>query len=353
MIHTDLKYVGLLSCHFERVVRKNGYLWNVRCPICLDSQIKKNKMRGYIYQSEQRLAYKCHNCNASMWFGALIKHLNPRLYKEYLMETFKESDPGARHRRQVKLLTTPGFFDQPLESGTSSPKTFKTAEFISKLPQTHFAVQYVNARKIPTKTWSRLLFTERYRDFCDEVYPKHGKKLSNDGRLVIPFYDAHGSLIAVSGRAFNDTGVRYITIRTNADDSKLIYGLDRVDQSKTVLVVEGPLDSLFLENTIASGDANLISVTKHLSAAKVTLVFDNESRNKEIVKQMEEAIQLRCEVVVWPEWLLPKDINEMVLAGYPAAAIADIIHKNTYNGLTALTHLNFWKRCSQFKGVTS
>jgi hypothetical protein len=252
-----------------------------------------------------------------------------------------------------KLLETPGSFDQPLDaSGKLSPVTYKTAEFISKLPQSHYAVEYVASRKIPSDQWSRLLFTERYKDFCDEVYPKHGKKLTNEGRLVIPFYNPQGALIAVSGRAFNDRGIRYITIRTNTDDSKLIYGLDKVDQSKPVYVVEGPLDSLFLTNAVASGDANLIGVTKHLSAAQVTLVFDNENRNKEIVKQMVEAIKLGHNVVVWPEWLHAKDINAMVLAGYPIEGIRDIIYKNTFSGLTALTHLNFWKRCSHFTGVT-
>lgn len=342
MLHTDLKYANLLSCHFEKFTRKGPQLFNVRCPLCGDSQSNKRKARGYIFESKQKLVYSCHNCQITWPLSALIRHLNPRLYKEYLIETFKENNPGSR--RMHKLLETPGFFDVPLETGVVSGITFKTADYISKLPQSHYAVEYVASRKIPETQWSRLLFTERYKDFCDEVYPKHGKKLQNDGRLVIPFYDAHGSLIAVSGRAFNDTGVRYITIRTNTDDSKLIYGLDKVDQSKPVYVVEGPLDSLFLTNTVASGDANLISVTKRLSAAQVTLVFDNESRNKEIIKQMETAILLGLSVVVWPEWLTPKDINAMVLAGYPIEGIHDIIHKNTYKGLIALTHVNFWKK---------
>jgi hypothetical protein len=351
MIHTDLKYVNLLSCHFEKFTRKGPQLFNVRCPLCGDSESNKRKARGYIYESKQRLVYSCHNCPITLPFAALIKKLNPRLYKEYLIETFKESNPGAR--RTHKLLETPSFFDQPLESGKVSGNTYKTAEYISHLPQSHYAVEYVASRKIPESQWSRLLFTERYKDFCDEVYPKHDKKLTNEGRLVIPFYNSHGSLIAVSGRAFNDRGIRYVTIRTNTDDSKLIYGLDKVDQSKPVCVVEGPIDSLFLANTVASGDANLITVAKHLSAAQVTLVFDNENRNKEIVRQMEEAIKLGHSIVVWPEWLHAKDVNAMALAGYPIEGIHDIISNSTFSGLTALTHLNFWKRCSHFKGVTA
>jgi hypothetical protein len=344
MLHTDLKYANLLSCHFEKFTRKGPQLFNVRCPLCGDSQTSKTKARGYIFESKQKLVYSCHNCQVTWPLSALIKHLNPRLYKDYLMETFKESNPGAR--RMHKLLETPGFFDKPLVTGKSAPNTFKTAEWISKLPQTHFAVEYVRSRKIPTKAWSRLLFTERYREFLEELYPKHGKKLTNEPRLVIPFYDAHGALVAVSGRAFDTKSIRYITIRTNTDDAKLVYGLDRVRQDKTVTVVEGPLDSLFFENCVAAGNADLVAVAKQLSAAQVILVYDNERKSPEICRQMEQAIKLGHKVVVWPSWITQKDVNEMIISGYDISAIQNIIDTHTFSGLAALTHLVFWKKCT-------
>ena len=80
-------------------------------------------------------------------------------------------------------------------------------------------------------------------------------KLVPDARLVIPFYDENDELFAVSGRSLetNDKILRYVTIRTNENENKLIYGLDRVDFDDVVYIVEGPLDS-FLDNCIASGD---------------------------------------------------------------------------------------------------
>ena len=92
MLHTDLKFVNLLSCHFEKFVRKGDYLFNVRCPLCGDSQVKKTKMRGYIYRDKQRLAFKCHNCNVNAWLGTIIKQLAPQLYKEYIFETFQDKN---------------------------------------------------------------------------------------------------------------------------------------------------------------------------------------------------------------------------------------------------------------------
>ena len=346
-LHIDLKYTNLLSCHFEKFTRKADYLFNVRCPICGDSQSKKTKMRGYIYRSKQRMAYKCHNCNASLWLGALIKHLNPQLYKEYVLETFKD-DPSTQRSRPTAANTV----TNSMRFGKVDPVIYRHAEKISDLPQQHYARQYVKGRQIPEAFWNKLYFTDKYRDFCDEVAPSHGKLLKNDARLVIPFYDAYGAVVAVSGRAFDDSGGRYITVRTTKDTNKLIYGLERVDQSKTVYIVEGPIDSLFLDNTLASGDSNLMQTAKQLSAAKVVLIFDNEPRHKENVKLMEKAIKEGYSIVIWPEWLHEKDINAMVLAGSPVAAIQTIIHSSVADGLSALTHLMFWKKTTHSnKGV--
>ncbi len=341
-LHIDLKYTQLLSCHFEKFTRKSDYLWNVRCPLCGDSATKKTKARGYIYQSKQRLAYKCHNCNASLWLGALIKSLNPNLYKEYVMETFKDS-PGAphRHAEPANTVTT------SMRFGNVDPIIYQNAEKISDLPKTHYALAYVKARQIPEEFHSKLYFTEHYLDFLNEIVPDHGKTLKNDARLIIPFYDAYGAVIAVSGRAFDDHGVRYITVRTTKDSNKLVYGLERVDQSKPVIVVEGPIDSLFLYNSVGSGDANLILTAKQLSAAQIILVFDNEKRSPEIIRQMEKAIKEGYQVVIWPEWLEPKDINAMILAGTSASAVQTIIHSSVAEGLSALAKLNFWKKCIQ------
>ena len=346
-LHIDLKYTHLLSCHFEKFVRKDDYLFNVRCPLCGDSQSKKTKMRGYIYQSKQRMAYKCHNCNASLWLGALIKQLAPNLYKEYVLETFQDSPRTSR----CKTIQSDAQPTSKMRFGTVDQIIYQHAEKIKDLPLQHYARKYVKDRQIPEQHWHKLYFTEWYKDFCDEISPGHGKVLQNDARLVIPFYDVHGEVIAVSGRAFDDKSIRYITIRTTKDTNKIVYGLDRVDQSKTVYVVEGPLDSLFLSNAVASGDSNLIQTAKQLSAGKIVLVFDNEPRQKENIKIMEKAIKEGYSVVIWPEWLHEKDINAMVLAKYPPSAIETIIHNSVHSGLTALTHLSFWKKTPTNKGV--
>ena len=62
-----------------------------------------------------------------------------------------------------------------------------------------------------------------------------------------------------------------------------IFGLERVNYTQHIFVVEGPIDSLFLDNCIAAGGADLTLDSK-IDPSKVTYIFDNEPRNKEIIK---------------------------------------------------------------------
>ena len=133
-------------------------------------------------------------------------------------------------------------------------------------------------------------------------------------------------------------------MKTNDSPNKLIYGLDRVDFDKPVKIVEGPIDSLFLNNCLASGDSSLHVTAKYFEAKEKILIFDNEPRNKEIVKLMQDAIKLGHNVVIWPYMVAFKDINEMVLNHISPDEIEEIISNNTFSGLEAQAKFIYWKR---------
>jgi hypothetical protein len=97
---------------------------------------------------------------------------------------------------------------------------------------------------------------------------------------------------------------------------------------------------------VASGDANLALTADSLNVStdKITLIFDNEPRNKEILKLMQNAINLRFNVVIWPDTIAQKDINDMVRGGIAVDEIEKIISNNTFSGLEAQTKFVFWKK---------
>ena len=337
----ESKYVRLISSRLRNFKQKKDYLWNFSCPICGDSQKNKTKARGYVFPKGNNLFYRCHNCGVSISVGNFIKAVDESLYKEFVLEKYKSGETNNTRSANTILNIPSPRFDK-----LNKQKVFEHAEWVDKLPSGHFCLVYCVKRHIPSNILSKLLFTPHYKQFCDALVPNHGKTIVDDARLVIPFYDEYNELIALSGRALEtgDKTLRYITLRTNDSQDKLIFGMDRVDLKQTVKIVEGPVDSLFLKNCIASGDANLVLCADAISSDKIVLIFDNEPRNKEIVKMMQNAIGLKYDVVIWPDTIGGKDINEIILSGKSQDEIEEIISSNTFRGIEAQLKFNMWKK---------
>lgn len=340
-IPVESKYVRLISSRLRNFKQKSTNLWNFSCPFCGDSQKNKTKARGYVFAKGNNLFYRCHNCGVSTNVANLIKHVDGALHKEFVLEKYKSGETNNAFNANTVLNISPPKFDRVEKS-----KIFEHAEWLDRLPSEHFCIEYATKRQFLSIMRNKLLFTQHYKQFCDALVPNHGKQIVDDARLVIPFYNEYNELIAVSGRALetNDKTLRYVTIRTNESDKKLIYGMDRVDLNQPVKIVEGPIDSLFLSNCIASGDANLALVADEISAAEKVLIFDNEPRNKEIVKMMQNAIKLHHNVVIWPSSIQGKDINEIILSGKPVDEIEKIISSNTFRDIEAQLKFNMWKK---------
>jgi len=341
MLHTDSKYIKLVSSRLRNFKQKDAYLWNFSCPICGDSQKNKLKARGYVFKKGNDLFYRCHNCGIGTSLANLLKNLDTALHSEYVLERYKTGESGVKNYSNVAISVPSPKFGRLQKS-----KVFEHAEWINKLPPEHFCLIYATKRLIPTQFYDKLLFTSHYKQFITSLVPNHGKQLLDDARLVIPFYNVYNELIAVSGRALetSDKTLRYVTIRVKESDDKLIYGLDRVDLNKPVKIVEGPIDSMFLSNCVASGDANLTLVAKDIDCAKKILIFDNEPRNKEIVKMMQDAIKSGHDIVIWPDIIKAKDINEMIVSGISVDEIESIISTNSFTGIKAQMRFVSWKK---------
>lgn len=333
-VFIDRNFLLQLSPKLQRFTKKKDDLYNFRCPLCGDSQKNKLKSRGYVYRKKNDYFFMCHNCGASHTFYNFLKQVDPNLVKEYTLERYKNGETGNHNYEKPS-------FD---EYKTETPTFKKSLDIptIESLPEAHFAKVYVKSRKIPEAFYSQLYYAEDFATFIQGLGIE--KELSKeDKRLVIPFYDAEKNLIAVQGRALGESKLRYITIKTHEGNHKF-FGLDRIDQDKMIYVVEGPIDSMFIENSVATADSNLESITSVFDKTKVTLIFDNEPRNKEIIKKIDEAIEKHYNVVIWPDMIDSKDINDMILDGFSPDEIQDIISKNTFVNLRAKAEFVNWKK---------
>lgn len=334
-VFIDRSFLLQVSPKLQRFSKKKDDLYNFRCPLCGDSQKNKLKSRGYIFRKKNDYFYMCHNCGISTTFYNFLKEVDPNLLKEYQLERYKNGETGNNNYPKPEFE----------EYKTEAPKFKKALELptIDSLPEAHFAKVYVQKRRIPENFLSQLYYAEDFATFIQSLGIEKEGLHKDDKRLVIPFYNKEKELVAVQGRSLGESKLRYITLKLH-DDNKKVYGLDRVDTDKLVYVVEGPIDSMFLENAVATADSNLESIVDSLDKSKVVLVFDNEPRNKEIVAKMEHAIDNHFNVVVWPEFMEDKDINDMILSDFSPDEIQDIIDKHTFLNLRAKMEFVNWKK---------
>jgi hypothetical protein len=281
--------------------------------------------------------YKCHNCDASLHFGSFLKQMDSLMYNQYTMERYSEGLPLNKPHQKVEDKFK-------MEQPVFEPKNIldELLDRLDKLPEDNEAVQFCLKRKIPKEKFKQLYFVDDIRKI-EQLSDKYKNTLkTKEPRLVIPFYDEKGLLVGVTCRALRNESLRYVTIKIN-EDKPFIFGLDFIDRNKKVYVVEGPIDSLFIPNCIAVagtafGKLDSLGIPKE----RLIVIFDNQPRNKEVCKIIDKTINSNYNIVIWPQTLEEKDINDIVLTGKDPL---NIIKKNIYNGLEAKMKFVSWKRC--------
>ena len=323
----DEHYVNLLSGRLDKFSRKKNGLYNFRCPYCGDSQKHRNKARGYFFRLKSDMVYKCHNCGVGRTLPNFLKDQAPDLYDEYIMERYKSGTTG-----KGSYVPKPKF---------EKPKFKKKGELVScsELNKGHHAVGYLLGRQIPEEHFSDLFYTDNFFAWVNTQKPTFKNVKKDQPRIIIPFIDTQGEWFGFQGRSLNanDT-LRYITIMLDESKTK-IFGLDRVDFDKTIYITEGPIDSFYIDNAIAMAGADVD--WEILRNKEVVFVYDNEQRNKEIINRMTKAIDKGFEIVIWPDNLQEKDLNDMFIAGHDVQSLVEF---NTYSGLEATIKLSEWKK---------
>lgn len=326
----------MLSRRLPLFKAKSEYLYNFRCPLCGDSKKNKTKSRAYVYRRKSDMFFSCHNCGLSLSFGNFLKSVDKAMYDEYIMERFSEESGGNVPKPNFDEFKTARTLKKLQDNSINLPK-------IEDLPVDHFARKYISDRGVPKEHYSRIYYASDFKDFVSQKVPEKAENLPDaEPRIVLPFWDENKNLLGFQGRALSSSAVKYITVKLD-EYTRKVYGLDRIDVSKPVLVVEGPIDSLFLENSLASMDASLQNIIPIVGNAAVefAFVYDNEPRNNHVHKSMMKTIDMGLSIVIWPQSVTEKDINEMVLAGRD---VDKIIKERTYNGILAKMEFERWKK---------
>lgn len=334
------KYISLVGMQLQYFHKQSRTTYGFRCPACGDSRKRANKTRGYFFLYKGQYFYKCHNCTVSMSLRAFLRQYAPELFREYQLDVIRQERPapspvaaqGGSPSGEVPPMFAIGKAGSPISLPT-----------IASLPTDHPAVTYCRGRQLPMAALDHLYFTEEWTTWIKEMKWSYALPEDHAPRLILPWFNRQHQLCGAQARRIDATGTaaRYVTLKQDSCHDK-IYGWDRVDTHTPIYVVEGPLDSWFLPNAVASMDSDLLRIhTTYFASHATVLVWDNEPRNAAVVSNLHKAIKAGISVVVWPTHLAEKDLNDMANAGYDVPAL---VKRHTVRGLRAELEFLRWRR---------
>ena len=329
MSYLDTKYINLASASLQKYKKVKTGLYTFRCPYCGDSKKNKNKTRGYLFQVKGDHVFKCHNCGITRSFSNFLKDHAPHVYDEYVMERYKEGTIGKNVPKPdlTQFVHTPKFEKRTVD-----------LEPLSRLNNFHVAKKYILDRGIPENKLDRLYYCPKFKEWSNTQKQTFPDTTNDEARIIIPLNDTDGNLIGFQGRSLSPNAkMRYITVMLDENAPKL-YGLDHINKNETIYIVEGPLDSFFLENSVAMCGSDVDIRT--LGWSDYIWVYDNEPRSRQITDKISKSIDAGDSVVIWPSTVKQKDLNDMVNAG---VNVKSVIQSNVYQGLKAKLQLSNWK----------
>lgn len=292
-----VSHLELALRHCDNVI-KRGEKWNFRCNICGDSKKSKTKRRGWLMKNRRGVwIFNCFNDCGSM--GALfwLKKYFPEDYKNYIMESIskkKRSFEKIETKPKPKQIqASPQRRSYPFISIKSEKN--KDKELVKK------GIQFCIDRKIPEHIWNKFYVCER------EKYA---------GRLIIPFYDNEGKIYYFQARTLTVSGEKYIS----AEGEKRIYNIYNIDKQKPVMITEGMIDSMFLDNAVAIAGLGMSERNEkelsEINKAYFLLDYDEPGQKKSL-KFLKEGKTVFNWYLFQKKFKLPKrdkwDINEVYL----------------------------------------
>ena len=219
------RQIRLILNSIDGVVERDGY-YNFRCPVCGDSKTNKSKKRGYILKNKHPYMIFCHNCFYKKPVLMWMKEYYPINYKDYYREILQTQNV----KTPIPIVKNPTIRKK-------NPEKEHTKHFIPILngdtPIFEVAKKLCEDRNIPKDIWSKWFVAVggMYKD-----------------RLIIPFFDDKNKIFYYQGRSLNGQMPKYLS---RSGKHINIYNYYTVDRNKPVVITEGPIDALFVENGIA------------------------------------------------------------------------------------------------------
>jgi transcription elongation factor Elf1 len=333
MSFIEEEYLRRVSYRLPLFKSPSPHKFTFRCPICGDSQKKKNKVRGFAKDYNGRLICSCLNCNHTFKsFPKFLEQIDPELYKQFIVEAFKK-----KMEKEVRSIEDDYF---AFSTKKYIPNIFSPLEEVKDLPDENLAKKYVTDRKLPIDS-REIYYVDKFVEWTKGHSDKFDAWRGEDHpRIIIPFKARDGHYIGYTARSINGEEPKYIRIFIDAEEKERFYGIDLLDETKQVYVLEGEIDSMFIPNAIAVSNGKLDTYYN----PSAIYIPDADKRNPHIVKGIQKLIDRGLKVCLFPDDAPGKDINMIIESGYSFESLMKMIHNSVYQGLTAKLKFNSWSK---------
>lgn len=302
---------------------------NFSCPYCGDSTVNYSKKRGNLYWDT--LQYHCYNCGYHTNLYKFLKDYNIKIRDrnvshqilDYIDKNKVQSNTG------VNILKHSGL-KQASELAISY-HDFKKTFGAHEIKPGHWIWNYLKSRLLHKKI-ENFMFS-----------PK-------DKRLWILNFDHHGYIVGAQSRKMYSYGSKYYTYdliklrkecgfkTQNYDESTIqsitklstMFGIYQINFQKPLTLFEGPIDSMFMLNSLGLASANR-STEEFDQIPTVQYLYDNDETGR---KKMVAKLKKGCYVFLWNSF-----INNFGLGAYNIKDFNDLIVSIYHNNPEAIKHL--------------
>ena len=317
---------------------------NFACPYCGDSRSDNRKKRGNLYLDSLR--YHCFNCGEHAGINSLLHHFGEELSLDDKIAVHEIQQNSKKFERKVS--GNQASMSMTLLDKLAIPKDILFKQLgITSPYRDGTASAYLKSRKIDIRDWKYFAYSPLTAELyilnispLDRVIgyqirqldPKSNKQRYTSYRLTKIYSDVFNKDInGIVERLLlkESLGQKYIeeedgieNIVANLDRLSGLFNIMNVNMSQPLTIMEGPIDSLAIANSIA-----LQSAAKHLDGffdeiENVRYLFDNDKTGRE--KSLQKLKEHKS-VFLWGQYLKMIDTNEKI------KDVNDLQKKNLFN----------------------
>lgn len=305
--------------------------YNGCCPICKEGNSWGKKKRFY-YIPAKELAF-CHNCGYSKKALTFITEVTNKPLHNIINEI---KDFDVEILPQEEKTEVKNIIDKSLPEDCINLSDPGQIEYYKDNSAVKIALNLIKDRKLDKGVNKPKTF---YISLKDSVHKN---------RLILPFYDENNDIIFYQSRGLTKKDLyerpKYLS-KVGAERS--LYGIQNINPDLDyVFIFEGPIDSYFVENGLATcgiteNSSKMFTALQKQQINKLNLyekiyVLDNQYCDKAALNKSIALVDNNEKIFIWPKELKQfKDFNDICVAGNKDKIKPEFILKNTHSGLKA------------------